>query len=107
MKRFKLGVAGGLRSTIICRVVPGHDGGEAMKRTFLALAIAILSCSMLAGTAAAQAVASISGTVLDQTGAAIPNATVSAMNQGTNQTRTVATDATGHYAIPHLPVSTY
>src|SRR4051794_31800186 len=78
-----------------------------MKRT-AAFAIAILICTiMTAGSAAAQAVASVSGTVMDSTGAALPNANVTAVNQGTNQSRTVTSDATGHFTILQLPVGTY
>ncbi len=77
-----------------------------MKRTCSAIAIAILACS-LTHNAAAQATASLSGNVMDQTGAAIPKATITVTNQGTNQTRMVTTDESGHYVIPQLPVSSY
>jgi hypothetical protein len=78
-----------------------------MKRVSVVIAITILACSILSGVAAAQAVASISGTVMDQTGAAIPNASVSATDQGTNLARSVSTDTTGHYVITPLPIGVY
>jgi hypothetical protein len=47
------------------------------------------------------------GTVLDQSGAAVPNATVTATNQGTDQKFTATTTSTGLYIIPQLPVGQY
>ena len=50
---------------------------------------------------------SISGTVMDPSGAVIPGATVTATETATNvQTKTV-TDDKGHYAFPSLPVGRY
>ncbi len=47
------------------------------------------------------------GTVLDQSGAAVPNANVTATNQGTGQKFTATTTDTGLYVIPQLPVGQY
>src|SRR5438067_1899498 len=47
------------------------------------------------------------GTVLDQSGAAVPNATVSATEQGTGQSFKATTSQTGFYVIPQLPVGQY
>src|SRR5581483_6625174 len=79
----------------------------AMKRTCSAFALSFLICTLMTGVAAAQAVGSFSGEVTDATGADIPNATVTATNQGTNQQRTATTDASGRYVIVQLPVGTY
>jgi hypothetical protein len=49
----------------------------------------------------------ISGTVSDQSGAVIPNATVTAKNMGTNAARTVESSATGFYQISGLAPGTY
>jgi hypothetical protein len=51
--------------------------------------------------------ASISGTVHDTTGAAIPCATITIHNVETGGTRTVASDAEGRYAAPSVPVGNY
>ncbi|MGA7524615.1 MAG: TonB-dependent receptor [Acidobacteriaceae bacterium] len=51
--------------------------------------------------------AQILGTVVDTTGALIPNATIEAKNTGTGLGRTVTSSATGDYVIPSLPVGTY
>jgi hypothetical protein len=49
----------------------------------------------------------IEGTVLDQSGTSVPNATVTATNYGTGATRTVSTDQRGVYRIPLLPLGSY
>jgi len=49
----------------------------------------------------------ISGTVTDQTGAAVPKAKVTKTNQETKIERTVQTDDAGFYVAPVLPVGTY
>ena len=50
----------------------------------------------------------IGGTVLDASGAAVPNAKISITNTDRNQVvRTVTTDATGVYSAPFLPIGTY
>ncbi len=49
----------------------------------------------------------ITGRVLDAAGATIPGATVTARNEGTGQTRTAVTGATGDYTLTLLPAGTY
>jgi len=49
----------------------------------------------------------ILGTVTDQTGAAVPGATVTIINNGTNQTTTVKSDGQGNFSAPQLAVGTY
>ncbi len=51
--------------------------------------------------------ATLLGTVMDPTGAVIPNAQVSIKNTATNATRSVRTDAVGYYAAPNLLPGTY
>ena len=50
---------------------------------------------------------SISGTLSDSTGAALPEATVKLDSPATGLTRTVVSSATGEYLFPDLPVGTY
>ncbi|MEJ7608460.1 MAG: carboxypeptidase-like regulatory domain-containing protein [Bryobacteraceae bacterium] len=47
------------------------------------------------------------GTVTDQSGAAVPDATVTARNTNTGLTQIVPTGADGVYNILYLPVGTY
>src|SRR5205823_1440131 len=49
----------------------------------------------------------ILGTVTDQTGAVVPNATVTARNTATNESRTFITDADGAYRFNALMNGTY
>src|SRR5450631_66989 len=58
--------------------------------------------------ALAQAVSGdLIGTVSDASGAAIPNASIAAVNQGTNTRYTTTTNSVGEYRIPNLPPGTY
>ncbi len=47
------------------------------------------------------------GTIYDTTGAAVPNATVTATNTGTGVPTTTTSSATGQYRLANLPVGTY
>ena len=49
----------------------------------------------------------ISGQVVDSTKGAMPGATVTVTNAGTNAQRVVVTDAEGRFTIPNLPPATY
>ena len=51
--------------------------------------------------------ATIVGTITDPSGSLLPNATITVTNIETGQTRTVATNASGGYVIPGLPVGHY
>src|SRR5215472_2955609 len=63
----------------------------------------------LAGILAAQDISgTIDGTILDPTGAPVPNAKVTVTNTDRNQhVRTITTDATGTYSAPFIPVGRY
>jgi hypothetical protein len=56
---------------------------------------------------AAFAQSSIVGTVVDQTGAAIPDARVIAVQAATTATRETGTDESGHFQISNLPIGVY
>src|SRR5687767_3353725 len=49
----------------------------------------------------------ISGTIVDQNGASIPNATVTVTNLGTNKALTVTTSSSGAYSFSSLDPVTY
>ena len=51
--------------------------------------------------------ASLTGIVTDETGAAVPGATVTATNQATNVEYTAVSNDAGSYTITSLPVGTY
>jgi hypothetical protein len=75
--------------------------------------VAILSVSALLFSVAgvrqlkAQATASITGTVIDASGAAIPGAKVEVKNVGTGITQTTASDAQGRYVVRELLIGSY
>ena len=58
-------------------------------------------------SAQAQTAGEITGQVFDNSKAAVADATVTAKNAGTGETRTVQTDSQGHYRITELRVGTY
>ncbi len=70
----------------------------------IALVIGIGICS---GTASAQTLASIDGTVTDSSGAVVANARVSVTNVATTVTKTAATSSAGTYIITDLIAGTY
>jgi hypothetical protein len=70
---------------------------------------ALAFCGLFAFTSAfGQATdGNISGTVLDASGAAVPNASITAENLGTSVKATAKADSGGNYRIEHLLVGTY
>ena len=73
-----------------------------MKR-ILTVCLAIASLLLLPGKAAAQFNASLSGSVLDTTQAAIPDASVSLTNMATQDHRTSTSSAEGAFHFSELP----
>jgi len=70
--------------------------------TFLALSAIILVFSI--AVPAQKTSGQITGTVLDPQGAAVPDATVTAVQIGTNVTRTITTNQDGNYSLADLPI---
>ena len=68
--------------------------------------LSIFSIFMIT-TSAQVTTADITGRVLDQNGAAVPNATITARHTGTGQTRTAQTSTDGNYTIAELVPGTY
>lgn len=69
---------------------------------------ALLGMALLASAARAQvASATLSGTVVDESSAVAPGATVEAREAGTGFSRTTVTNAEGHYAIEELAPGQY
>ena len=76
-------------------------------QTRLRFALMILLICVVATTASGQATtADLSGRVVDQLGAAVPNASVTARHVGTGTTRSVATEEDGSYVIRQLSPGT-
>jgi len=71
----------------------------------LLLGVALLTCVGI--SARADTMGSISGSVTDQSGAVIPDTTVSALNLDTTVVQTTKTNANGFYNFTALPVGRY
>src|SRR5262245_56136551 len=83
-----------------------HSGQ--LYRSMLSRHLAILAGMFAAlPTPAQQDRGSILGTVLDSSGAAIPNANVVVQNQDTGARRELVTDSSGLFVAPELPVGIY
>ena len=74
-------------------------------RSVFLLSLLLAGCNYL--SAQATATGNIVGVVADATGAALPNATVTATNKGTNAQRTVTSNSAGQYRFDFLPSGKY
>jgi hypothetical protein len=68
---------------------------------------AVVAMLMACGSAWAQATATISGTVRDQSGGVLPGVTITVTQQETGLTRTTVSNDTGSYVLPNLPLGPY
>jgi len=68
---------------------------------------ASLASSTLAFAQGTLTTASVTGRVLDPSGAAIPQVNIAVLEFATNQTRTVKTDGQGRFRVPFLSVGAY
>ena len=69
--------------------------------------VAVLLCFAVLPVAAQTTFGRISGTVTDQTNAAVPGVKVTVRNTGTQDIRVVTTDADGYYVAPELAIGAY
>jgi hypothetical protein len=83
-----------------------QKGNLSMKSQLVRLTIAILSV-IFGAVAWAQDTASITGTVVDPTGAAIANAQVTVSNSGQGILRTGSANGSGDYLFASLPIGSY
>ncbi len=83
-----------------------HAQGRSLFRVGGGL-LAMLLLLLMLPTAHAQTTAQLTGTVTDPTGAVIPGAKVTLVNQATGDTRVVTSNSAGLYAFPALLPSTY
>ncbi len=69
--------------------------------------VTIFLFSVMAPGVFGQSTARLQGTVTDPSGAAVPNASVAARNEGTGAERKTLTDRSGSYLLPELPIGNY
>lgn len=74
---------------------------------FAAFLVFVLSWMTVSNTLAQGITGSITGTVTDKSGAAVPGATVVVVNLATNAAYTVTTSEIGSYTVPNLPPGQY
>src|SRR5688572_19200869 len=78
-----------------------------MRTTRLTLLVLAFGLVLPVAVFAQTGAASLTGIVTDQSGAAIPGATVTATNQATNVAYTAVSNEAGNYTITSLPVGSY
>ena len=78
-----------------------------MFRRLISLTAAALLLAAAAAPAQESASGGIAGQVLDPTRSAVPGATVTVINAGTNAQRVATTDNEGRFTIPNLASATY
>ncbi len=74
---------------------------------FRTLSAAGLLLVLFVASAAGQTTGTISGTVVDASGAVLPGVTASARNEGTGLVRSATTGVEGRFVIPFLPPGSY
>ena len=89
-----------------CRRFVKSFAGAKSHNLVLLVAVCVLAL-ILSPALQGQATGSFSGNVIDQTGASVVGASVTATAEATNLVRATKTDNAGHYLIPLLPVGTY
>ena len=77
-----------------------------LMKTFRGVVTAVILTAM-AAPAWAQGDARFTGTVLDQSGAFVPGATITVKNQKTGEVRTATSGPEGRYVVPNLKPSVY
>ena len=82
---------------------------QGFRRFFVFSCIAVVALSLaIVGEVSAQVISGdLVGTVLDKTGAAVPNASVEAVNVDTGGRLTTQANDSGEYRLNNLPVGTY
>ncbi len=78
-----------------------------LSKTALFLFVATVAFGVRAAWSQISTSASITGTVRDVSGAVVPGATVTVINQGTAVSLTTTTDSRGSFVMPDLSVGTY
>src|SRR5258708_372391 len=104
-------------STVVSKETPtqnrsGYAALDVLRRTSLAIlmaATAAVAFSIVTPAAFGQASSSsdIAGRVTDATGATVPGATITVINNGTGAARTATSNDQGDWSIPNIPPANY
>ena len=94
--------------TVTDNFAPKSRGSRAAGASCLFAVLAIFSLLFFSVAGFAQSdVGTIVGFVKDQSGAVVPNATVTITNEATGEVHTATSDEQGHFAAPSLPPAFY
>src|SRR5258705_7798866 len=81
--------------------------GKRESLKLLLVGVAVLVVPLTCGAQTSRVAGAVQGNVVDQTGGAVAAGTVTLRNQGTNQTRTMLTNAKGGFRAGELAVGQY
>lgn len=76
-------------------------------RPYAVFAVCVIFCTMISPLSAQVKSSVITGTVTDQTGAVVLNATVTVLNEETGVSADTKTTDKGSYTVPYLPIGHY
>jgi len=79
---------------------------KSLRATFLSISVSVLALGLSAHAQSGNST-SVTGTVLDPSGAVVPNAKVEITNPVSQFQRTTNTDALGKFSIPNVPFNPY
>src|SRR5262245_7261968 len=69
--------------------------------------VGVLALALLVASGSFAQTSSLNGTVMDPSGAVLPNASLTLLNVETGAQRQTVSDSQGHYNIPQLPPGSY
>src|ERR1700736_4758147 len=78
-----------------------------LSRSVACVVFSIAICFPTNASAQSKSYTSVTGTVVDQSGAVVPGATVKIHNPVSQFERTVTTDSSGSFSIPNVPFNPY
>jgi hypothetical protein len=94
-----------LQNSVLRRAIPREN--FILKTGKVLLLLMSVLFLQIAASAQTGTTGQISGSVTDQSGAVVPDATVTLTQVGTGEKRTVMTSVDGNYSVPNLSIGTY
>jgi len=99
--------ASGLEGRVAAMLNPRVNRRPLTPRARIVVVVVLLSAALSVAGVRAQHFSTLSGTLVDQTNAILPNVTVSLANDAAQTRHEVRTDRTGHFELPGLPDGDY